>query len=145
MLHSPELARRAQHLGVFIHNHTTFETRLKEIVILTVAQAWGAQYPWNSHAAQAEKRGVPRAILQAIRKGEWPAFERDEDAIVYEVARSIQQTKHVPDDLFQRAVDRFGMQGVAELVGIVAYYTFVSIFANSFELEPGTDGHSLPK
>lgn len=138
LFNSPEFGRQLQRLGVFIHDHTSFETRLKELIILTVARDWGAHYPWNSHASAAVKRGVPVNVMEAIWQGQEPKFERDDEALVYHVTRSILKTRNIPDDLYERAVKAFGMKAMVELVGIVGYYTYVSMMANCFELEPGS-------
>ena len=42
----------------------------------------------------------------------------------------------MPDAIYRKAVESIGQRGVVELVGILGYYTLISMTLNTFEIEP---------
>jgi 4-carboxymuconolactone decarboxylase len=52
-------------------------------------------------------------------------------------------TKRVSNATFERAKKELGETGVIDLVGIVGYYSLVSVTLNAFEL-PLPDGEKVP-
>lgn len=55
---------------------------------------------------------------------------------MYEFSVSLNQKHEVSDELYQRVVVVIGLRGVVELVGILGYYTLISMTLNTFEIEP---------
>jgi 4-carboxymuconolactone decarboxylase len=43
--------------------------------------------------------------------------------------------KRVPEPVYRAAVEAIGEQGVVELVGILGYYSLISMTLNAFEIE----------
>jgi 4-carboxymuconolactone decarboxylase len=146
-LESPELADHAQALGAFCRFGTSLPSRLSELAIITTGAFWRASFEWHAHAPMAIKAGIEPAAVEAIRTGKTPQFSRADEAAVHAFARELIETRRVSDQTFQRAVDALGLEGVVELVGILGYYSLVSLTLNAFEVpvppgavEPFADG-----
>jgi 4-carboxymuconolactone decarboxylase len=135
-IRSPELARRAQHLGEFTRYETQLDPRLSELAILVTARFWDAQYEWAVHAKEALKAGLDPAILEAISMRRQPAFADPEQAVVHAFSLALHQTRQVSEPLYREAVNVLGERKVVELVGILGYYTLVSMTLNVFGIEP---------
>jgi 4-carboxymuconolactone decarboxylase len=133
-LRSPKLADRGQKLGEFIRFNTSFPPTLSELAILITARHWTAQYEWYAHARIAREAGIDAAVIEAIAKRERPPLDTEEAEIVYDFCTENYATHRVGDALYARAVGAFGEKGVAELVGIMGYYTLVAMTLNVFEL-----------
>jgi len=133
-LKSPELARRAQRLGEFARYETSFPPRLSELAILVTARFWTAQYEWYAHKKEALKGGLDPAVIDAIAARRRPEFKNDDERVVYDVATALHETHGVPDDLYRNAVNAFGEQAMVELVGLLGYYSLVSMTLNAFEV-----------
>jgi 4-carboxymuconolactone decarboxylase len=133
-LRSPELARRAQHLGEFARYHTVLPPRLSELAILITARCWGSQYEWHVHAEEALKAGLDPAIVDDIAVRQQPVFSDPGEAVVYAFSLALHQSHQVPDSLYRQAVATLGERGVVDLVGILGYYTLVSMTLNVFEI-----------
>ena len=71
-LPSPELAQRAQHLGVFLRYDTSLGPRLTELAILVVARHWSSAYEWAIHAGEAARAGLGEAMIAALGAGRRP-------------------------------------------------------------------------
>jgi 4-carboxymuconolactone decarboxylase len=130
MLRSPELGDRLQRVGEYVRFKTSIPPRLNELAILMVAREWTAQYEWLAHSALAVKAGVPPAVVEDIAAGRRPGKLADDEAIVYDFARELIDTRQVSDAAFTALKDRFGERGVVDLVGLIGYYHTVSMLLN---------------
>lgn len=135
-LESPVLADRAQKLGEFVRYETSLPPRLSELAILVVARYWTAQFEWIAHKAEALKAGLGAGVIEDIANRRTPRFENPDERLVYEFSVSLNQKHEVSDELYEKVVAAIGLRGVVELVGILGYYTLISMTLNTFEIEP---------
>jgi len=111
LLRSPEVADRVQKIGEYI-------------------RFW-------AHSQLARTAGLPDAIIDAIAEGRRPSPMSDDQRIVYDFCTELFRDKAVSDATFKAAVDRFGEQGVIDLIAASGYYSIVSMVLN-------VDRHPLP-
>lgn len=95
------------------------------------------------HARAAAEAGLPADAIEAIRRGEPPEFAEEQDALVYEFARQLQQTGRVPLATYRAVEERWGAKGVVELTAVIGYYTMVSMTLNAHEI-PLPEGVTEP-
>lgn len=138
-LHRPELAANAQSLGRYCRYDSTLPPRLSELAILTIARIWGAEYEWYAHKPPALAAGLAPEIVEAIRTGADPAFVHEDEEIVHAFTRAAHIDRDVPDALYARAVVALGEDGVVDLVGILGYYSLISLTLNIFRVNPPSD------
>ncbi|SEA92758.1 carboxymuconolactone decarboxylase family protein [Paraburkholderia sartisoli] len=131
-IHSPELAQHAQRLGAFCRYQTGLPLRLSELAILVTAQRWQAQAEWYIHHPIALEAGVPEAVAEAIRNGQRPAFDNTDDALIFDFASELYETKRVSDAIYTKTVERFGHMVTINLVGLLGYYALVAMTLNVF-------------
>ncbi|TKC81225.1 carboxymuconolactone decarboxylase family protein [Trinickia terrae] len=133
-IHSPELAQHAQRLGAFCRYQTGLPLRLSELAILVTASRWQAQAEWYIHYPIALKAGLPESIAEAIRTGQRPDFEDADDALIFDFATELYESKRVSDATFQKTAGRFGHPVTINLVGLLGYYTLVAMTLNVFDM-----------
>ena len=133
-IYSPELAMRTQHLGEFIRFDTAFGPALVEIAILVTAKHWGSHYEWWAHRRLAEEAGLDADIIDAIRDGREPVTADAKARVIYDYAKTLHETKRIPQALHDRMVAQWGERGVAEVIGTCGYYTLVSMTLNGFDV-----------
>jgi 4-carboxymuconolactone decarboxylase len=131
---SPQLGEHAQALGAFCRFGTSLPRRLSELAIITTGAFWRASFEWHAHAPMAIEAGIDPAAVEAIRSGNMPRFSRADEAAIHAFARELIETRRVSEQTFRRAVDELGLKGVVELVGILGYYSLVSLTLNAFEV-----------
>jgi 4-carboxymuconolactone decarboxylase len=131
-IHSPELAQHAQRLGAFCRYHTGLPLRLSELAILVTAVRWRAQAEWHIHYPIALGAGVREEDAEAIRAGRRPSFADADEALIYDFASELYDTKRVLDQTYAKAVERFGHQVTINLVGLLGYYALVAMTLNVF-------------
>ncbi|SHJ86943.1 4-carboxymuconolactone decarboxylase [Roseomonas rosea] len=139
VIHSPDLAARWSSLGEILRFGTCLPRRLNELAIIVTGRRWSSQVEWWVHARAAAEAGIPQVAIDAIQRGESPAFEEADDALVYEFARALQTSGQVPPGLYGEVLGRWGERGVVELTAVIGYYTMVSMTLNAHEI-PLPDG-----
>ena len=142
-LRSPELADRLQKVGEYLRFNTSLDKRVNEMAIIMSAQYWGAQYEWYAHAPLALKAGLDPSVVTALGEGRKPDNMKDDEAIVWEFSTQLRRDHNVDDAIYARAVDKFGEQGVVDLVAVNGYYDVVSMTLNVAHVGPPA-GSEMP-
>ena len=138
-LYSPEFADRAQKLGAYLRYHSALPAELSELAILVTARLWQAGFEWYSHVGPARAAGIPDAVIEAVRVGAEPALEDPKSRVVYAVARELHEARSVSDQTYAHAEAALGREGLVDLVGILGYYTLISMTLKAFDV-PTPDG-----
>lgn len=131
----PGLANEAQKLGRYARYETLLPPRLSELAIITTARIWGSAYEWFAHSGIALEAGIKPEIVEALRQGQIPEFIDPQQKTVFEFAVTLHLDRRVPDDQFDLAVNQIGKDAVVDLVGILGYYTLISMTLNVFEVQ----------
>jgi len=138
-LRSPVLADRLQKVGEYVRFNTSLDKRLNEMAILMTAQAWGAQYEWYAHAPLAAKAGLDPEVIKAIGAGRKPDTMKDDEAIVWEFTTQLRRDHSVDDATYAKALEKFGEQGIVDLIAVNGYYDVVSMTLNVARVKPPAD------
>jgi 4-carboxymuconolactone decarboxylase len=138
-LRSPELADRFQKVGEYVRFKTSLDKRLNEMAILMTAQYWGASYEWYAHAPLAAKAGLAPETIKALGEGKKPDTMKDDEAIVWEFTTQLRRDHGVDDAIYARALEKFGENGIMDLVGVNGYYDAVSMTLNVAHVVPPKD------
>ena len=131
LLRSPELMKRTHGLSDYLRFESVLPGYLREFVILMTARQWGQSYEWNAHYPLAIDEGFSAEMAQAIAEGRRPEGMLEEEEILYDFCTELQRNHGVSDATYERAVERFGEQGVVETVSLVGYYTMISMILNT--------------
>lgn len=142
-LRSPVLADRLQKVGEYIRFNTSLDKRLNEMAICMTAQYWGSQYEWYAHASLALKAGLDPAVLKALGEGRKPDNMKDDEAIVWEFTTQLRRDHNVDDAIYARALEKFGENGIMDLIAVNGYYDVVSMTLNVARVAP-PNGEAIP-
>ena len=129
-LRSPLLADQLRRVGEHIRFKTSLPARLNEFAILVTARQWGAQYEWFAHHRLALKAGLNPAVAEDLANGRRPAGMKEDEAAVFDFSHELHTSHQVSDATYKAVVDRFGEQGVMDLIGVNGYYVLVSMVLN---------------
>lgn len=131
LLRSPELMTRTRGLSDYLRFESVVPGWLRELVILMTARQWGQSYEWNAHYPIAIDEGLSAEMAHAIAEGRRPENMVEEEEILYDFCTELQRNHSVSDATYERAVARFGEQGVIEVVSLMGYYTMISMILNT--------------
>ena len=135
LLNSPEMSRRAAHLGAYIRFESSLPADVKELTILVTAREWDCQYEWTYHEPEARKAGVREEAIMAVRDRRAPSGLSDEEAVVCNYVLETMRQHNVSQGVYEAAFARFGAQGVADLTVTTGYYALLAGALNTFEVE----------
>ena len=131
LLRSPELMKRTRGLSDYLRFESPMPGYLREFVILMTARQWGQNYEWNAHHPLAIDEGFSADMAQAIAEGRRHEGMVEEEEILYDLCMELQRNHSISDATYERAVERFGEQGVVETVSLLGYYTMISMILNT--------------
>jgi 4-carboxymuconolactone decarboxylase len=124
-LRAPELADRAEVLGVYCRFGNSLEPRHIELAVLITARYWGAGFVWGHHVPMARNGGLPADVIEAIRTGRKPTFDRSDDQMAFEFLDELLRSKAVSDKVWTAAIAVLKEVGVVDLIGVAGYYGLV--------------------
>lgn len=131
LLRSPEVMRHLNSVGVYLTYHSTFKGYLFEFACLMVARDWGADYVWNVHQLDMERDKIFKPEIAAdLRLGRRPPKMTADEETIYDFLIELQKNKSVSEPTYQRTLERFGEQGVIDLIAIQGLYSILSMTAN---------------
>jgi 4-carboxymuconolactone decarboxylase len=132
LIHQPELANLVQQLGEYLRYGTQLPSSITEMVILIVARRWTCQYEWFAHARIARSAtDLPEHVIVAISKGETPDPMTDEQAEVHAFVKHTIAHGEPTGETYDRIAQRFGREGVLDLIALVGYYSMIAMVLNT--------------
>jgi 4-carboxymuconolactone decarboxylase len=136
----PELFERLQALGTFVRFESTLPPRVREAEVLMAAVEQRSAFEWQTHAKTAAAAGVGSDLFVAIASG--ASLESFGDALedVRGIVRCVVRQQSVPQPLFDRLMQVFGVSGAVEVIALAAMYRmFASLGAAFDSAMPGAD------
>ncbi len=118
---------------------------VREVVILTVAAHWRADYALYAHTAAADKAGLPDLAIASLLHGEAPRGLRPDADLAHRLATALVRDHRVRDDLYDEAVAAFGTNTLIALVSLVGQYLSTSALLACFQVPaPSSDRTEEP-
>ena len=142
-LRSPEVGEHLQQVGSYIRFKSTLGFKLNEFAILITARHWGAQYEWHAHHRLALQAGLDPKIAEDVAQNRRPQGMSAEEEAVYNFSHELHTQKQVSDASYKAVADRFGEQGVMDLIAVNGYYTLIAMVLN-VDRTPIPGGAPLP-
>lgn len=130
LLRSPDLMARTQRVGEYLRYRIALPERIKEFAILVTARQWNAQVEWLEHHALALKAGLDAAAAEDLRNGRHPRTLQDDETDVYRFLKELHETAGVGDATFAAVAERYGEQGVIDLIALTGYYSMLAMVLN---------------
>jgi len=114
--------------------YTKLDKRTRQIVILTVGGVWNSPYELYAHSAEARKVGVPEEAIQALASGESPKGLTSNELMAHRFARQLSADRRVDDDLYRKAKQAFGEEGLVDMIYLIGIYLVTCALLNGFAI-----------
>jgi 4-carboxymuconolactone decarboxylase len=114
--------------------NTKLDKRTRQVVILTVGAVWNSPYELYAHSAEARKVGLPEAAIQALASGESPEGLTSNELVAHQFARQLTAERRVDDDLYPKAKQVFGEEGLVDMIYLIGIYLVTCALLNGFEI-----------
>jgi len=135
MLHHPTIGDPLQRLGATLRYKGLLAARTREVVILTVAAFYRAEYEWHAHAPIAADLGIDAEVLETIARGERPALEDEVEQVAFDLAMTILEGGDVDDEEWSRISTRLAVPELVELTTLVGFYSTLAMQLRLFHVQ----------
>jgi 4-carboxymuconolactone decarboxylase len=107
---------------------------VREVAILVTGSHFRSGYELYAHVLVAEQRGLSDDKLATIVAGQRPIDLTRDEAVAYDFAAALVNGGVLPELTYRAAVERFGIDGAAELSYLIGVYCMVSVTLNTFDV-----------
>ena len=139
-VHNPKLAKVLGPLGAHFRGPYSLTEREREIAVCIVNSKWHTAYATNAHERAAKASGLSSEQVEAILSGLPTAFTDKREQVVYEMAMCLIQSRWVSKGLYERAVEALGHVGITDVIGLMGFYTTVSMTLAFYDVPAGATG-----
>lgn len=114
--------------------NTSLDSRVREVVILSVGAAWNAGYELYAHSAVAGSAGLSDSAVRALVAGESSDDLSATEKLAYRVTRQLTVRHRLDSDLFEEARAAFGQAGLIDITFLIGRYVTICALLNAFEV-----------
>jgi len=141
LMHSPELAKAVFDVRQRVRYGSAKDQRLTELTIILTARELDNQYIYTAHEPAARREGLEQGIIDIVRfrksldeVGETDGLGETERVII-DFTREVISEEKVSSEVFARAIELLGNEGVVDLTGLIGYYNFIAMNLRAFDVQ----------
>jgi len=112
--------------------------------MLIVSRRWTQQFEWAVHVPLARDAGLKAETVESLAAGGRPVAMAPDEAIAYDFSAELLSTQGVSDATYNAALAQFGERGLVDLLGVLGYFTAVSMVLNVAHTPPPADTRVTP-
>jgi len=131
----PKLFEAAQTLRESLA-HGPLSPRETQIVNLTVARHWSANYPWFAQVRRSLSVGIPKTAIDAINARQTPELPDARERTCHAVAHELLSTRSLSEASYAAAEKTLGLESLVALVASTGSFSMTCMTANSFGVAP---------
>jgi 4-carboxymuconolactone decarboxylase len=140
LMNHPQLCSKIEDLGFYLKYQGHLPRNIYQFVVLCVARSAGAPFEWVDHIKHAEAAEVPFPVIDAVKKNGLSGgpFGAPYDLVAGLLAATL-SWKNIPQDIQNDCIQRWGIEGLVELVVLSGFYQMFSAINEGFNvpLPPG--------
>jgi 4-carboxymuconolactone decarboxylase len=144
LLRSPELMDPLQKVGEYLRFRSSLDPRIREFLMLIVSRQWSQQFEWFVHVPLALGAGVKEETLQGLAAARRPPAMAADEAVAYDFCDELLRTHGVSDATYRSGVDVFGEAGIIDILGLIGYFTTMSMVLNVAHTPPPPGKSAMP-
>jgi 4-carboxymuconolactone decarboxylase len=110
--------------------------REQQIVNLTVARHWNAQYPWFAQVRRSLAVRLDQAIIDAINARKIPTLADARERTCFVVSSELLSNKGLNDSTYAAAEKAMGIESLVALVALTGSFSMTCLTASTFGVEP---------
>lgn len=134
-LYSPKVGELQRELNQYLRFDAGLSGPVRELAILVSAREMDNQFEWAAHESVARKEGLGDAAIDVVKNRKSVTGLSDEQAVVIQLGREIFEQKKVTQETFTRALNKFGKQGLVNLVSLMGSYASTAVLLRTFDMQ----------
>ncbi len=138
-LYSPKVGELQRELNQYLSFDAGLSGPVRELAILVSAREMDNQFEWAAHEPVARKEGLSDAAIDVVKNRKSTTGLSDDETVVIQLGREIFEEKKVTQQTFTRAVNKFGKQGLVNIVSLMGSYASTAVLLRTFEMQLPVD------
>jgi 4-carboxymuconolactone decarboxylase len=126
-IHAPKLAAALETIGTYLNKASSLSEREVELTICIIANHWKGEYVYAAHVKICRELGFPQSVFDAISAGQTPQLDNERERAVYDLSMIAMEPGGGSDEVYGRAERLLGRAGIAEVLGLLGYYSSVAM------------------
>jgi 4-carboxymuconolactone decarboxylase len=143
-LYSPKVAEAMRLLNDYLRFGGVLGRRNTEVAILVAAREFDQVYEWSGHEQAALNNGVDQSIIDVIRNGKDVTALSEKDAVIIRSGRQLLRDHKLSSELYAKAVELFGKQGIVEMAAVMGDYAMAAIMLSAADQHLPPDRKVFP-
>lgn len=135
MLHAPNICDPVSQFIDQLMSDSPLPHKLKEVTILTIAQAYQASYEWVVHERRARRFGLDDSIIKSLKTGQTPDFSDPTEKLIYDITKEMLDQRQLSNKLYKQAEEALSKETLVEFIVLLGVYITVAVLLVSFEVE----------
>jgi 4-carboxymuconolactone decarboxylase len=135
MLHAPNICDPVSQFIDQLMSDSPLPHKLKEVTILTIAQAYQAPYEWVVHERRARRFGLEDSIIKSLKTGQKPIFSDPTEKLIYNITKEMLDQRQLSDKLYKQAEEVLSEETLVEFIVLLGFYISVAVLLVSFKVE----------
>lgn len=132
---NPELGLRMEQLGYGVRFELTLSPRLREMVILMVAEREDSPFERYAHHQAAHQAGLSLEEIAMLDAGEFTGVDEREQLLIT-TTRAILEHGALTAPEWDAAEKQLGRRTILEIVTLVGWYRLMALQLRVFEIDP---------
>jgi 4-carboxymuconolactone decarboxylase len=127
-IHSPPIGFGMEAIGTHLNSKScSLSPAEMELATLVTARFWNAAYVIKNHSQHAARAGLDAATIEVVTKGGTPPLANERLRAVYGFTSASLRGEALDDAGFARYEKELGRDGIADILGLIGYFTAVSL------------------
>ena len=145
MLHAPNICDPVSQFIDQLMSDSPLPHKLKEVTILTIAQAYQAPYEWVVHERRARRFGLDDSVIKSLKTGQMPYFSDPTEKLIYDITKEMLDQRQLSNKLYKQAEEALSKETLVEFIVLLGFYITVAVLLVSFKVEgPDEDDPFAP-
>ena len=142
LMRYPALAKAFLTFNRHLLFNSSLSDRIRELLILRIAWLRRAEYEWAQHVLLAQKAGLGKEEIEAVKEGPRCAVWKPLDAALLRAVDELHADAFVTDATWDALGAHLDQRQLMDLVFTVGAYDLLAMAFNTFglELDPGLEG-----
>jgi 4-carboxymuconolactone decarboxylase len=135
LLYRPEMAAGINAINEYFPNRSLLSNPLRRVSIMATAREINDQFVFSAHARGARQDGVSEDTIRAIAQGTAPQGLSGDEELVVRYTQEMVRDRKISDATFNAVKDRFGVEWLVDLTGLISYYLMLGYLLQTFEVD----------
>jgi 4-carboxymuconolactone decarboxylase len=134
LIHAAEVADGMEVVGTYTNTASSLTAQQRELAIIAVGVFWRSAQVRNAHLVHGRKAGLDEAAIARVLAGDKAVLHDARSQAIHDFTHEMLGGGSMSDHHFAAYEAAIGRKVMAEILGLIGYYTTVSLGMNLHEV-----------